>query len=535
MIKILLTKLSLRLETNPETEPQEERSKLNAILIAIMVVYCICAVALFLYGLNCYVMIGLFKRSRKKQQEENAQLLARFNGSKTEDDLPVVTTQLPIYNEKYVIERLIRAVCSFDYPRDKHEIQVLDDSTDETVEIVSRLVKELRQQGHDIHQVRRKKREGYKAGALAYGMKIARGEMFAIFDADFVPPPDFLRNTVPFLVEDKKCGFVQTRWGHRNRDYSILTMAQSIGIDGHFVVEQSARAWNGLFLNFNGTAGIWRRQAIDQAGGWQADTITEDLDLSYRAQLAGWHARFLFDVVTPAEIPVNINAFKSQQHRWAKGSIQTALKILPRVIKRGDVGLFKKLQAVLHLTHYMVHPVIVLMTLLVLPLLLWGHVNFRPFVIIPLLSMMVVSMIAPSTLYIFSQRMAYPDWKSKLKFLPALMILGMGLAVNNTLGVLEAIFKRDHGVFVRTPKLGDAAEDHTKACKTKSSKGYSIPLSGMFLAEAFMGLWATAAFAAYLSMFKFLIGPILLLHALGFLYVGLVSILHDRQSRRFKS
>ncbi len=505
---------------------------MNVLLIIIMVIYCICAVALFLYGLNCYVMIGLFMRSRKRQKHEDEAILAHFAETKSDADLPVVTTQLPIFNEKFVIERLLKAVCAFDYPRGKHEIQVLDDSTDETVEIVARLVNELRAQGHDIHHIHRKDRKGYKAGALAYGMKIARGEMFAIFDADFVPPPDFLRKTVPFLVEDDNCGFVQTRWGHRNRDYSILTMAQSIGIDGHFVVEQSARAWNGLFLNFNGTAGIWRRKAIDEAGGWQSDTITEDLDLSYRTQLAGWTARFLFDVVTPAEIPININAFKSQQHRWAKGSIQTAIKILPKVLSRRDIGLFKKLQAVLHLTHYSVHPVIVLMTLLVLPLLLWGHVNFRPFVIIPLLSMMVISMMAPSTLYVFSQRMAYPDWKSKLKFLPTLMILGMGLAVNNTLGVIEAIFKRDHGVFVRTPKLGIAAETHAKErTEPEALHGYRIPLNGMFLAETFMGIWAIAALAAYLSLFKFLIGPILLLHASGFLYVGFVSILHNRNTR----
>ena len=352
------------------------------------------------------------------------------------------------------------------------------------------------------------------------------------------PPPDFLQRTVPFLVEDDKCGFVQARWGHRNPNYSLLTMAQSIGIDGHFVVEQSARAWNGLFLNFNGTAGLWRRQAVEEAGGWQSDTITEDLDLSYRTQLAGWHGRFVFNTVTPAEIPTNINALKSQQHRWAKGSIQTALKILPQMMKRKDVSIFKKIQAILHLTHYMVHPIIVTMTLLILPLLIWGHRNFTPHVIIPLVVLMLISMMAPSTLYVFSQKVAYPDWKSKLKFLPGLMALGMGLAVNNSLGVLQAIFRQNHGEFVRTPKLGAMVEKtdsaSTNVLPEKASKPYRIPLSRMFLIETFMGIWAALAFARYLSMFKFLVGPILLLHAAGFLYVGFISVIHEMRTKRLQ-
>jgi cellulose synthase/poly-beta-1,6-N-acetylglucosamine synthase-like glycosyltransferase len=517
-------------------------------LITAVIAYCLCAGALFLYGLNCYVMIYLFLRGRKRQQAEDRQLLDRFEATKNDEDLPIITTQLPLYNEKFVVERLLRAVCAFDYPATKHEIQVLDDSNDESFDITARLVAELRAEGHDIHHIHRTNREGYKAGALAEGMRVARGEYFAIFDADFVPPPDFLRRTVPFLVEEPGIGFVQTRWGHRNRYYSVLTMAQSIGIDGHFVVEQSARAWNGLFLNFNGTAGVWRRKAIEEAGGWSADTITEDLDLSYRAQLEGWRGRFLFDVVTPAEIPTNINAFKSQQHRWAKGSIQTALKLLPKVLKRRDVAPFKKLQAVLHLTHYLVHPIIFTMVLLVLPLLVWGQAAFRPFVIIPLLTLMVVSMVAPSTLYVFSQRVAYPDWKSKLKFLPALMVLGMGLAVNNSLGVLSAIFRRrDYGVFVRTPKLGQLAEHHgfplvpqkvaaeDPKKDPRVSRLYRIPLNRLFLMEAFMGIWALAAFAQYLHLYKFIIGPILLLHAIGFLYVGITSVVHDNRAKRLET
>ena len=505
------------------------------IFTIMLAIYFVCALALALYGLNCYAMMGLFLRRRRSQARADKELLDRFMDQHLETDWPQVTTQLPIFNEKFVIERLLRAVCAFDYPRDKHEIQVLDDSTDETQTITARLVAELHEQGYDIHHLHRADRQGYKAGALAAGMEVAKGEFIAIFDADFVPGPEFLRQTIPFLIADPGCGFVQTRWGHRNREVSLLTMAQSIGIDGHFVVEQSARAWNGLFLNFNGTAGVWRRKAIQAAGGWSSDTITEDLDLSYRTQLAGWHGRFLFDSITPAEIPTNINAFKSQQRRWAMGSIQTAKKLLPRLLARPDVGLFKKLQAVLHLTHYLVHPIILLMTLLILPLLLWGQRSFTPMLMIPLLGIMLVSLVAPSSLYVFSQRVAYRDWKSKIRFLPALMALGMGLAVNNTLGVLRALFSRSHGEFVRTPKLGELAEGARPGVGSgaaSSSGAYRIPLNGLFLFELFMGLWATAAFAGYIHAYKFIVGPILLLHSIGYLYVGLVSVVHAARARR---
>ena len=517
------------------------------ILLVGLAVYCLCATALFLYGLNCYVMIWLFSRARQRQESEDRQLLERFRREYGDEDLPPVTVQLPVFNERFVIERLLRAACALDYPRDLLEIQVLDDSTDDSLELTARLVDELRAAGHDIHHIHRQERRGFKAGALAEGMRRARGEHFAVFDADFVPPPDFLRRTIPFLVMDRSCGFVQTRWGHRNREFSGLTMAQSIGIDGHFVVEQSARAWNGLYLNFNGTAGVWRRRAIEEAGGWQDDTITEDLDLSYRAQLAGWQGRFLFDAVTPAELPTSINAFKSQQYRWAKGSIQTAMKLLPRILRQPDVGGFKKLQAVLHLTHYLVHPTIFVMVLLVLPLLMAARDAFQPIVVIPLLVLMVLSMAAPSTLYIFSQKVAYPgDWKRRLWYLPLLTVLGMGLAINNTLGVFGAIFGRKRrDEFVRTPKLGMLAEVHSVSGSTaslyragalrKKVAEYRIPLKGMFLIEGFMCLWSVAAFLQYMALYKFIIGPILLLHATGFGYVCVTSIIHESRTRRLSA
>ncbi|NOZ85959.1 MAG: glycosyltransferase [Deltaproteobacteria bacterium] len=497
--------------------------------------YVITAAALFLYGTNCYVMIYLCLKSKKKADKEEQDVLDRFWRPEHDIDWPMVTTQLPIYNERNVVGRLIEAVCRIDYPRDRHEIQVLDDSTDDTAELVAGLVAEKKAQGFDISHLRRTNRRGYKAGALAEGMEKAKGEYLAVFDADFVPNRDFLKKTVPFLAKDEHCGFVQTRWGHRNRWFSPLTLAQSIGIDGHFAVEQSARSWNGLFLNFNGTAGLWRRKAIEEAGGWQSDTLTEDLDLSYRTQLAGWNPRFLFNVVTPAEIPIDINAFKSQQHRWAKGSIQTAIKILPEVFRREDISLFKKVQAFLHLTHYMIHPMMLIMTVLVLPLLYLARTWFSPVIMVPLLGFMVLSLIAPNALYIFSQKMAYKDgWIKAVLFLPALMALGVGLAVNNSRAVLEALLDKP-SEFVRTPKLGELAEKTGKAGSKKkkgTGRNYSLPLSKGFLLEIFMGLWSFIAFLKYLFLTKFIIGPLLLLYSVGFTSVGVISLLHSLRARK---
>ncbi|WP_287245500.1 glycosyltransferase, partial [Okeania sp. SIO1H5] len=281
-----------------------------------------------------------------------------------------MTTQLPVYNEANVIERLIHAVCEMDYPKEKHEIQVLDDSTDGSEKISERVVQEMQAKGFDIKLIHRTKRTHYKAGALNEGMDVCKGEFVAIFDADFVPPKDYLLKCIPFLYKNPKVGLVQARWGHLNSGQSPITLAQSIGIDGHFVIEQSARSWGRLFMNFNGTAGIWRKSAIRDAGGWEGDTLTEDMDLSYRAQLAGWEMEFVYDVVVPAELPADINAFKSQQYRWAKGSIQTAIKLLPKVLS-SQAPLTVKLQSILHTTHYMIHPLMIITAILATPLLLF--------------------------------------------------------------------------------------------------------------------------------------------------------------------
>ena len=504
---------------------------LDILLSAALGIYVIASVLLLIYGINAYLMIGLYWRSRRHRLVDEQAIIARFGATRTDAELPVVTTQLPIYNERNVIERLLRAVCAFDYPREKHEIQVLDDSTDETTEFVAALVAELRSDGFDVQHIHRSDRTGYKAGALAAGLLTARGEYAAVFDADFVPPPDFLRNTVPYLLEDPRCGFVQTRWGHRNRDFSILTTLLSIGIDGHFVVEQPARAWNGLFCNFNGTAGLWRVATIEDAGGWKADTLTEDLDLSYRALLAGWQPRYLRDVITPAEIPTDINALKAQQRRWAQGSIQTALKLLPTIMQDCKIRPFKKIQAVLHLTHYMIHPLILVMTLLVLPLIHLLQLRFTSPFTAPLVAIMLLALFGPSSLYIFSQIVSGQNWKRTVLAMPALISLGIGLAVNNSRAVAEA-FSSKPSEFVRTPKLGSYAEKSGPGSVADSTpqrcKAYRQPLDRLYLLEIFMGVWAFASFVAYLLVIGSFAGSMLLVQAVGFTYVGVVSVKHYR-------
>ena len=508
----------------------------DTLAIILLAVYCACAFVLFIYGINCYVMVYLCSRGRKRQRDLDREMLDEFWKTHSDADLPVVTTQLPIFNEANVVERLVRSVAAIDYPIDRHEIQILDDSTDHTLQMSEALAAELREKGYDVKVIRRPDRKGFKAGALGYGLDIARGDFVAVFDADFVPGPEFLRSTVPYLLMESGLGFVQARWGHRNRNYSLLTVAQSMGIDGHFAVEQSARSWSGLFLNFNGTAGVWRKETIYSAGGWKSDTLTEDLDLSYRAQLAGWEPRYLVDVVAPAEVPTDINALKTQQHRWAKGSIQTAMRLLPEVLRRKDVGFFKKLQAWMHLTHYMIHPVMLAMALLVLPLLFLGDHWVRTPLMVGLLVSMLVSMMAPNFLYLFAQRLTRDDWKKSFKYLPTLMVLGVGLAVNNTRAVLEALFGRK-SEFIRTPKLGAGAEKSLIAAVVEPTakaaiRWYREPLNRLYLLEIFVGMWSLAAFIKYLTLTKFIIGPLLLINAIGYTSVGILSLVHEIRTRR---
>jgi cellulose synthase/poly-beta-1,6-N-acetylglucosamine synthase-like glycosyltransferase len=449
---------------------------------------------LLLYGLNAYVLCFAWLRNDTSSRRRQAALREAFRVA--DEALPVVTVQLPIYNERYVVDRLIRAVCALDYPRDRLEIQVLDDSTDDTSERTARLVEQFASSGLDIRHIRRADRAGFKAGALAAGMRTARGELLAIFDADFVPEPDFLERTIP-LFQGDDVGTVQCRWGHLDRDHNLLTRAQGLAIDGHFGIEQAGRCGAGYLLNFNGTAGVWRRAAIDDAGGWTADTLTEDLDLSYRAQLRGWRIEYLLDTVVPAEIPADLLAFKSQQRRWAKGSIQTARLQLGNVW-RSALPAWVKLQALMHLTHYLVHPLMLAVALLAVLALMLGTGG-------------------PSTLYLTSQRALGRPLLETLKTLPLLMVIGTGIAVSNTRAVLEALL----GIpspFVRTPKRRVTAESQG------TTRGYRLGLDPVFVIELAMAAWSAYGLLVYLERGRWLVGPFLALYALGFGFVAVRSI-----------
>src|SRR5712671_4357097 len=399
--------------------------------------------ASLLNGLNAYVMIALHWRTSRGRHAVPAPPDVSV--------WPLVTVQLPLYNERYVARRLLQAAANLDYPADRLEIQVLDDSTDDTKGIVAEMVQRLQARGVDIAHMLRVERTGFKAGALAAGLEKARGEFVAIFDADFVPPSDFLRRTIPHFAESR-VGVVQTRWGHLNQDFSLLTRAQSLGIDGHFGVEQTARCRGHLLLNFNGTAGIWRRSAIEDAGGWAHDTLTEDLDLSYRAQLRHWRILYLPELVCPAELPVVISGFKSQQRRWAKGSMQTALKLLPQVLS-SPLSLWTKYQAFVHLTYYIIHPLMLVVVLLSVPALAIGAAAQSVPVLVFASVVFALASIGPACMLIYAQQvLPESGWRRALR-LPTIMVIGVGLAWSTSLAVLSAFWGRDLH-FVRTPKFG---------------------------------------------------------------------------------
>ena len=491
---------------------------MNYLQYVCLIIYLFALVALFTYGMNCYLLMLFYRRNQDRVARHHEQIKEHFYRNNPEKDWPRVTVQLPIFNERYVLQRLVRSVCRLDYPQQLLEIQILDDSTDDTVDIAKAMADEMTAGGINVVYIHREVRDGFKAGALRDGLKTTRGQLVAIFDADFVPHRNFLKETVPYFA-DPGIGMLQTRWGHINADYSLLTRAQSMGIDGHFGVEQASRAWSGFFMNFNGTAGVWRKKTIEDAGGWQADTLTEDLDLSYRAQLKGWRLHFAPEVVCPAEVPVTINAFKSQQHRWAKGSIQTAKKNLGHLFK-SDVSLMVKIQAFLHLTHYMVHPMMLLVVLTSIPMLysqwFFNHLAYP----VMIFTLLCLATCGPSSMYLFSQKILYHDWKSRIKFLPVLMCLGTGIAVNNTRAVLEALLNIKSG-FIRTPKYGIRKRDDRW-----QDKRYGIPLNAVSVLEFIMGLYSLAGLFLFLFFSKYLVSPFLLIYTAGFFYVFFLSVRH---------
>ncbi len=480
----------------------------------ITIIYLIIFGLLCVFGVHRYYLAYLFNKHKNQITKPKR----RFK------KLPIVTVQLPIYNEMYVVERLISAVCDIDYPKELLEVQVLDDSTDETKEIADKCVNTHKALGFNIQYLHRDNRKGFKAGALEEGLKSAKGELIAVFDADFIPPKDFLRKTVDFF-SNSKVGMVQVRWGHVNLDYSALTRAQSILLDGHFVIEQASRFYGGRFFNFNGTAGVLRRKCIESAGGWQHDTLTEDLDLSYRAQLKGWKFIYLKDYVANAELPVDMNAFKSQQHRWTKGAIQTAKKLLPQILKAQDLPLKVKIEAAFHLLGNFSYVLLLFLLFLMLPIsYLWRSLGWENVVLLNLIAISTGT-ISVIRFYIITLKEVYgKNWLRYAKYIPLSIALGTGIALNNARAVFEALFSKN-SEFKRTPKFAvTSSKDDWR------TRGYATSKELTTLLELAIGLIFT--FQTLYAIFMGYLGwvPFLLIIQLGFLYTSTLSIFHG--SRR---
>ena len=483
----------------------------------ILIVYFAILGILAIYGAYRIKQVIDFWRYRK--------FVPRPAGKFAEHELPPITVQLPLFNELYVVDRLLKAVTAIDYPREKLEIQVLDDSTDETVRVAEAVVAKYAAQGFDIHYIHRSDRTGFKAGALENGNRFAKGELLAIFDADFVPKPDCLRKLVDFFT-DPTVGCAQMRWSHINGDYNLLTRLQTIMLDGHFVVEQTTRNRTGGFFNFNGTAGIWRRQAIEMSGGWQHDTLTEDTDLSFRAQLMGWKFVYLLDEESPAEIPVEINAFKAQQRRWAKGVMQVGIKLYPR-IWLAPLPFRVKLEMFFRLTGNISYPLMIVASFLQFPLLLVRY--NQPFYHLMVLDLPLLFFSSISVVLFYGSAVWYLDEKRapRLLHLPLVMGLGIGLAFSNARAVLEALI----GVkseFVRTPKyrVEEVTDATWKRKKYKRKRGL-LPLLELSFAVYFL---LAIVYSARLHMWGTI--PFLLLFFFGFGYMGLMSLLQTASGKR---
>jgi cellulose synthase/poly-beta-1,6-N-acetylglucosamine synthase-like glycosyltransferase len=476
---------------------------------ALLAVYYSVLVVLSFFGLHRLLMVAKYlwtRRRRVPAPEPPADPMA----------WPVVTVQLPLYNEMYVAERLIDAVCALDYPAGRLEIQVLDDSTDETREIVARAVAAHRERGVDIHHIHRTDRTGFKAGALEAGLAQARGDFLAIFDADFVPFPDFLRKSVPWFLADPRLGMVQGRWAHINRAYSLLTRVEAILLDGHFMIEHSARNRTGCFFNFNGTAGIWRRTAIESSGGWEHDTLTEDLDLSYRAQLAGWRFLYLPDLEVPSELPVDVTGFKSQQHRWAKGAVQTGRKLLGPLM-RAPLPLHVKFEGFVHLTNNISYPLMVVLALLIFPAMMLRRGTSTTMLLLVDLPLFLSATASVLTFYFMSQVAGGGNWRREVLYLPALMGLGIGLSITNARAVISGFFQQG-GVFHRTPKYRIE-----KRGERWTAKRYRAGTDPTRLVEALLALYFLGC-----TLYAFAVGmwmsvPFLALFVHGFGYMAYLS------------
>lgn len=475
----------------------------------ILIIYFLALSILFGFGIHGLILLYYYRKTQNNKIKE----------PELPKELPMVTIQLPLYNEYFVVERLIRSVCNIKYPKEKLEIQVLDDSTDESQELCKSLVEEYKKKGFNIKYIHRTDRTGYKAGALKHGLELAEGDFVAIFDADFVPNENFLLKTIPYF-SNPQIGMVQTRWEHLNEEYSYLTRAQALALDGHFVLEQQVRNKAGFFINFNGTAGIWRKSAIIDAGNWEPDTLTEDLDLSYRAQLRGWKFVYLNDVTSPAELPADINALKTQQFRWTKGAVETAKKLLPRVLK-ADIPLKVKLECFVHLTSNIVFPFIIIVALLNVPIVLikntvGGFDQFYSF-----MSIFVLASISTFLFYMYAQKAIHLDWRRRLLLFPVFLAGSMGFAVNNTKAVLEALIGKKTG-FARTPKEGIVGS----APKPKVKKYKSNKFSWTVLFEILLALYFVIGVGISVYYLEIAAIPFQLLFLLGFGTVGYLSLRH---------
>ena len=484
---------------------------MNILNISILTLYILGLTLIFLYTIAQIHLAYKYLKCRGERDKPDKEI----------ENHPKVTVQLPIFNEKYVVNRLIDAVSKFEWPKDKLEIQVLDDSTDETVDIIARKTKELQQKGIDIKHVRRDDRVGFKAGALEYGQKRAKGEYIAIFDADFIPKSNFLNKTIP-QFDDPGVGMVQTRWGHINKDYSILTRMQAFALDAHFTVEQVGRNTSGFFMNFNGTAGVWRKECINDAGGWQHDTITEDLDLSYRAQLKGWNFKYLEDVVSPAELPVAISALKTQQYRWTKGAAETARKNLKKVLK-SDLPLRMKLHACSHLLNSSVFVLVLLISLVSVPLLWVKNLSPELSLIFKLTSFFIIGLAMWVVFYASS--LAKDDgttWQKTKRLawmFPAFLTISMGFSYHNTIAVVRG-FAGKISPFIRTPKFNIT----NISDNWKSNKYLISQIKGETIVEAFISLYFLGGIISAFILKDFGLMPFHLMLFIGFSFITFHAI-----------
>jgi cellulose synthase/poly-beta-1,6-N-acetylglucosamine synthase-like glycosyltransferase len=483
----------------------------NAFDLMMMIPYFVVLVILAVYGMHRYWLVYDYYKYRQNVPSPPAPVT----------EWPRVTVQLPIFNERYVIERLVEAVSQFDYPRELLDIQVLDDSTDETQQVARACVERHAAQGLPIRYIHRTNREGFKAGALENGLKTAQGEFVAIFDADFIPKPDFLRRTIPYFVDPengKNIGMVQTRWTYLNRDYSLLTRVETILLDGHFVVEHGARSRRGTFFNFNGTAGVWRRAAIESAGGWQHDTLTEDTDLSYRAQLKGWKFLYLPEIECASELPVDMNGFKTQQARWAKGLMQTAKKILPQVF-RSRAPWHVKSEAFFHLTANISYPLMVLFSAMLLPAMIVRFYQGWFQMLVIDLPLFLASTCSISSFYLVAQKELRPkSWWRTFLYMPFVMAVGIGISIRNAQAVIEAIVGKK-SEFARTPKFKIEGKSGTFVAKKYKNKAGWMPF-----AEVLLGFYFAFTVFYAIANENYATIPFLLLFVWGYLYTGFMSL-----------